>query len=376
MSKTVLSITVNEIVNDNRVINYTNTLAKNGYSTYLFSPHTNEAEQKVYDFQSVYFKLFSQQLPSFIVFSYLKLFEYTIRAYKKSKLYNPDIIHAHDLKGLLIACIIKKYFKNEIKLVYDAHEYETEVNGLNGFHKKIYKLIEQSLMKYVTRMITVSNRIADEYVRLYGIERPVVLLNVPNVTFNSNYHFDLFRKKFKIKADQRIFLYQGYLTRGRGIEIILESFNRLSDDKNVIVFMGKGSLSGLIQSYQNNGRVFFHEFVNPHDYLNFTASADVGVAFIEDISLSDRYCLPNKLFEYIFSGLPIICSNLPEMKWFVEKNGVGIVASENTIEGFMIAIKSLNDKGLKCFKENIPKTYAKYCWAHQEENLLKLYQSI
>ena len=376
MSKVVLAVTVNEITNDNRVINYTNALAENGYTTFLFSPQTTKEHKVAYFFNPVYIKLLSDRLPSFFIFNYIRLFEFVFKAYKRSKSYQPDIIHANDLKGLLIASKIKKHIKKDVQIVYDAHEYETEVNGLKGVQKKIYKRLERGLMKNVTRMITVSDTIAQEYVKLYGIEKPEVLLNVPKFTFQDGQQHDLFRQKFKINSDQRIFLYQGYLMPGRGIEILLESFNGLEDDKNVIVFMGKGSLSDLIKSYQKTGRVFFHDFVDPNEYLNYTSSADVGISFIEDISLSDRYCLPNKLFEYMFCGLPIVCSNLPEMKRLVELNNVGVVAKENTDDGFMNAIKDLNKKGLSFFKKNTPKASLKYSWSNQEEKLLNLYEQL
>jgi len=376
MRKTVLAITVNEITNDNRVINYTNALAKNGYTTFLFSPQTTKEHKATYFFNSVYIKLLSERLPSFFMFNYLRLFEFIFKAYKRSKSYQPDIIHANDLKGLLIASRIKKYIKKDVQIVYDAHEYETEVNGLKGVQKRIYKLLERGLMKYVTRMITVSDTIAQEYVKLYGIEKPEVLLNVPKFTFPENQEYDLFRQKFKIKSDQRIFLYQGYLMPGRGIEILLEAFIGLDYDKDVIVFMGKGSLSDLIKSYQKTGRVFFHDFVDPSEYLKYTSSADVGISFIEDISLSDRYCLPNKLFEYIFCGLPVICSNLPEMKKLVETEKVGIIANSNTVNGFKEAVIEMNSVGLSSFDKGLLSASKKYSWERQEEKLIILYGQI
>ena len=376
MNKTVLAITVTDITNDNRVLNYTNALADHGYPTFLLCPASTKQQKTTYQFNPIFIRLVTDKLPSYSLFNYLKLFEFIIKSFLKSRHYRPQIIHANDLKGLLIAALIKKWFHKEAKIVYDAHEYETEVNGLKGFQKKIYKLLERRLIKQVTRMITVSDTIAQEYVRLYGLEKPEVLLNVPKVTFKGDSKFDLFREKFKIRTDQRIFLYQGYLMPGRGIEILLESFKGLEDDKDVIVFMGKGSLTDLIKSYQKTGSVFFHEFVNPSQYLHYTSSADVGISFIEDISLSDRYCLPNKLFEYMFCGLPVVCSNLPEMRKLVEEHSIGIVAKNNSITGFKEAFNDLNKKGLDFFKENIPRASSLHSWSNQEEKLIRLYDQL
>jgi glycosyltransferase involved in cell wall biosynthesis len=376
MNKTILAITVNEITNDNRVINYTNSLALHGFKTLLVSPATSKTQRTDYHFKSVFINLITRKLPSISFFNFLKLAEFIIKVFFRGRKWSPDIIHANDLKGLIIAALIKRRIHSKVKIIYDAHEYETETNGLNGVQKKIYQYFEKRYIQDVYRMITVSDTIAKEYVNLYGIEKPTVLLNVPRFTFDQNRKYDLFRERFKIRSDQRIFLYQGYLIPGRGVEILLESFSQLEKDGDVIIFMGKGSLTDLIKKYHNSGKIYYHEFVDPKEYQNFTASADVGISFIEDISLSDRYCLPNKLFEYIFCGLPVICSNLPEMRKLVEDLSIGIVAKENSISGFRKAIEELNSLGLDFFKQNLPKASSIYSWSNQENRLINLYNEL
>uniref|UniRef100_UPI00404871FF glycosyltransferase family 4 protein n=1 Tax=Algoriphagus sp. TaxID=1872435 RepID=UPI00404871FF len=376
MNKTVLAITVNEITNDNRVINYTNALALHGFKTLLVCPAISNFQKTDYHFSPIFIKIITKKLPPISIFNYLKLIEFFLKVFFKSMKWNPDIIHANDLKGLMIAALIKRRIHSDVKIVYDAHEYETETNGLQGVQKKVYQYLEKRYIQDVYRMITVSDTIANEYVRLYGIEKPTVLLNVPQFSFDKNLKYDLFRERFKIRNDQRIFLYQGYLMPGRGIEILLESFNQLQNDNDVIIFMGKGSLTDLIRNYYPTGKIYYHEFVNPKEYLNFTSSADVGISFIEDISLSDRYCLPNKLFEYMFCGLPIICSNLPEMRKLVEEHSIGIVAKENSIEGFRKAIEEVDSSGLDFFKQNLPQASSIYSWANQEKRLINLYNQL
>lgn len=376
MNKTVVAITVTEISNDNRVINYTNSLALHGFKTFLVSPATSKAQRTDYHFTPIFINLITKKLPSITVLNYLKFLEFLIKVFLRSKKWSLEIIHANDLKGLIIAALIKKRIHSEVQIVYDAHEYETETNGLKGVQKKVYQYLEKRYIQEVHQMITVSDTIANEYVRLYGVEQPVVLLNVPQFSFDRNRKYDLFRERFNLRIDQRIFLYQGYLMHGRGIEVLLESFNQLQDDNDVIIFMGKGILKELIKSYSYTGKIFYHEFVDPKKYLNYTASADVGISFIEDISLSDRYCLPNKLFEYMFCGLPIICSNLPEMKKLVEEHSIGIVAKENSVAGFREAIEALNLTGLSFFKQNIPYASSIYSWSNQEKKLIKLYNQL
>lgn len=376
MIKTVLAITVNEITNDNRVINYTNALALHGFKTLLVCPATSKVQKTNFHFSPIFINIIAKKLPPITIFNYLRLIEFFFKVFFKSIKWSPDIIHANDLKGLIIASLIKRRYCYDVKIIYDAHEYETETNGLRGIQKKVFQYFEKRYIQNVYRMITVSDTIASEYVRLYDVERPTVLLNVPQVIFDKNRKFDLFRERFKIRRDQKIFLYQGYLIPGRGIEILIESFSQMKNDHNVIIFMGNGSLTNLIQSYDYTSKIFYHEFVDPKQYLNFTSSADVGISFIEDISLSDRYCLPNKLFEYIFCGLPVICSNLPEMRKLVEYHSVGIVVKENSIDGFMEAVEEINSIGLDFFKRNLSQASSIYSWANQEKILIDLYNQL
>lgn len=370
MGKHILAVTASPIANDNRVINYTNALANHGHNVHLICPEKGEVSSE-YQFTTVYISILTRRLPS--LFAFAKALEFYWRSVRISKKIPCDVLHANDLYGLVLANLIKRYIHRKAAIVYDAHEYETEMNGLSGFKKVLFKYFERKLIKHISSFITVSDSIAAEYQRLYGIDKSTVLLNVPKIKRQADEVYDLFRDKFEIRTDQRIFLYQGNLMAGRGIEILLKTFSNFDSDRNVIVFMGKGSLEGMIRDHTKSGNVYFQEFMGPKEYLKYTSSADVGISFIEDISLSDRYCLPNKLFEYIFCGLPVICSNLPEMKKLVESHEIGIVADENTEEGFKHAVDKMNKVDLKVFKANIPKASNQYSWENQEAKLIKLY---
>jgi glycosyltransferase involved in cell wall biosynthesis len=112
-----------------------------------------------------------------------------------------------------------------------------------------------------------------------------------------------------------IFLYQGGLGKGRGIEILLSAFVKNSNLTQAIIFMGYGPLEKeitlLAEEHEN---VFFHHAVSQSDLLSFTSSADVGVLFYENNCLNHYYCSPNKMFEYLMAGIPVITSNLFEIK--------------------------------------------------------------
>lgn len=379
--KKVISLVLNDIRNDNRVLNQAKSLQQNGFNVTLIGvksyaeiPKTETWEGvNIKRINIVYRNPLTHRIPFFKpVFHSLNLM---IQFLVSSKL-KGDIVHCHDLNTLQFGFAIKLLRLGRIKLIYDAHEYETQKNGLHGWRKKFSKIKERLLIKYCDHVITVSDTIADEYVRLYNIERPVVIFNCPILRTKELMKKDIFREKFGIPNSKKIYLYQGYLYPGRGIEVVLEAFDRLELTEAVLVFMGEGDLTSEISKHKRYGEsVFIHPFVSGEVLLNYTSSADCGIAFIEDISLSDRYCMPNKLFEYIAAGLPVISSGLPDLKKFINTHHVGAAADSNDVDGFIQAFNNLPSLDSPDLAKNILNTRALFNWSTQEKVLIELYGS-
>ncbi|NKQ41715.1 MAG: glycosyltransferase family 4 protein, partial [Sulfurovum sp.] len=304
----------------------------------------------------------------------IKYFEFVYKVVKEYK--TSDILHCNDLNALPIGYIIKKFYNKNVKIVYDAHEYEiNDIPNESKYSIKIKYFIERFLIKHADTVICVSDSIANEYVRLYNIVKPSLVLNTP--AYKTIEKKDIFRETLNISKEKTIFLYQGGLSRGRGIEILLEAFKTIEDDKNVIVFMGNGTLEQtIINDVNKYNNIYFHKAVTPDILLDFTCSADFGILFYENSCLNHEYCSPNKMFEYLMAELPVIVSNLYEMKRLVETNNIGIVAKENTPAGLKEAIKVAVKLDNEELQKNIQKVKEIYNWEEQEKVLLKVYEEL
>lgn len=374
--KKVTSIVLNNFKNDSRVLKENISLQKAGYEVQVVALHEESLKEydKVQNIQVHRVKLKSRGWSKHKLVQLLKYFEFiykVVKQYKKS-----DIIHCNDLNSLPIGVIIKKFFNKNAKIVYDAHEYEiNDVPNQSQRSIKIKYYVEKFFIKYADKVITVSNAIADEYVKLYNIEKPALVLNTP--PYREIHKQDIFRETLGIKENQTIFLYQGGLSHGRGIEILLEAFKSIDNKNAVIVFMGYGSLENMIKKtskeYKN---IYLHQAVSPNVLLDYTSSADFGISTIEDSCLSYRYCLPNKLFEYLMAEIPVIVSNLYEMRRLVKINRIGIVAEENTPQGLKKAIKEAVKLDKEELKTNIQKVKTIYNWEEQEKILLDTYKGL
>jgi len=375
--KRVVSVVLNSFTNDSRVLKEAISLQKAGYKVEVIALWEDGLEEhEIIENISVHrIKLKSRNWSKNRLIQILKYIEFLYRVIIKYR--DIDIIHCNDLGTLPIGVLIKKFSKKDVKIVYDAHEYETEINGLKGMRKGISKILEKSLIKKVDKTITVSDTIAKEYVRLYNIKKPALVLNTP--PFIKIEKKNIFREQLNIGEDKNIFLYQGGLARGRGIEILLETFKELSKDnsKNVIIFMGYGILEDKIKEYSKKySNIFYYKAVSPEVLLDFTSSADFGISLIEDKCLSYRYCLPNKMFEYLMVDIPVIVSNLPEMAKIIEKYSVGVIAKEYSIKGIKEAVNSIIDLDRDKLNKNIQKVKEIYNWQEQEEIFLKVYNEL
>lgn len=373
--KKIANIVFNPFVNDSRVIKESVSLANCGYEVEVIA-HLDIGLEKTQIQENFIIKRFSYLNRKITKSKFIKLiayFKFILQSVRYCK--SHDIIHCNDLNTLPIGFIIKKFFNKDVRIVYDAHEYETEVNGLSGVQKYLTKSLEKFLINYADKVICVSDAIADEYVKLYNIPKPALVLNTP--PYQEVEKKEIFRETLNISKEKTIFLYQGGLSNGRGIEILLETFKQITDDKSIIVFMGYGPLESLVQTAASTyNNIYFHQAVSPDVLLNYTSSADFGILFYENNCLNHYYCSPNKMFEYIMAGIPVIASNLYEMKRLVEENNIGIVAKENTPKGLQKAIEKATELDKEELERNIQKVKEIYNWEEQEKVLLKVYNGL
>ena len=121
-------------------------------------------------------------------------------------------------------------------------------------------------------------------------------------------------------------------------------------------------------------QVFFTGKFNQEDLPKLTPSVDVGIALIENISKSYYYALPNKLFEYIMAEVPVVVSNLPQMKGIVDKFDVGFVVDPDNNDELITALKNLtsDEEQYKKFKQNCKVASEELNWENEVGNLLEL----
>ena len=296
-----------------------------------------------------------------------------IKYYRKK---NISCVNAHSIFNLPVAVLLKKL--TGCKLIYDAHELETERSGLNGLIKKIAKKTEALLIKNVDHIIVVGDKIKEWYETYYGIKNISVIYNYPlkiERTTIAEHEKNYFRTLYNLSKNNTIFIMQGLLDSGRSIELLLSVFSKASYD-NHIVFMGYGPYEELIKEHEQKYiNIHFHKAVAPAEVIKYTSAADVGISLIENICLSYYYSLPNKLFEYTLAELPSVVSDFPEMAAFIEKNNCGW-KTQLTEEAISKLISLLSSESIKQKSIHAKIAAETINWKVQEEGLVNIYRQL
>jgi glycosyltransferase involved in cell wall biosynthesis len=307
---------------------------------------------------------------------FLQLIEFTVRVLVvvKNMQQKHTVIHCHDTFALPAGWLIKRIYGG--RLVYDAHELESNKNGQNIILSKATLAIERFCWKRIDLLISVSDSILHWYDKNLGPKQSALVMNSPiydssKIIKSSCSEENYFVQKYGIPKSSFIFVYLGILAPGRGIESCLEAFKVL-DKRAQVVFIGFGRLKSLIEdAAKAHDNIHFHPPVEHCDVVPLVAGADYGLCFIENTSLSDYFCLPNKLFEYSFAGLKILASNFPEIEKAVKRFELGTCCDPTPAE-----IKAAVSLILESPPTHIARDISELSWERQAQSLIKAYSNM
>lgn len=294
------------------------------------------------------------------------------------------IIQCNSIEDLPVGVALKK-FKKGVKLVYDAHELETEKNTVDGFRKKLLKIIERRLIKHADTVSVVSKCIVDWYEREYKIPKVYLIRNIPynhsSSKLSEGRGEDLkndkkIRKQFNIGDDEIVFLYQGGLMTGRALLVWLEVFKNIPSKNKHIVYMGYGYFENEIKQYADKyPNIHLHPAVHPDVIHEYSVDADVGLSIFENTYMSYYFCLPNKLYEYILCNVPVLVSDFPEMSRAIHELKSGWIINP-TYEEMYRFIDEINLDEIKQKKVLCGNNKANIGWHTEEKVLLEMYQGM
>jgi glycosyltransferase involved in cell wall biosynthesis len=293
-----------------------------------------------------------------------------------------DVYHAHDLVNLQAAALAALI--NNSALVYDAHELFPEINNRwVRLKKRYWSKVERLLLPKCDAASTVNEFIADEMAGRYHVPPPIVIYNATNPPpgFDPANPPNHLREALGLGRETRIALFQGWMAEGRGLENLVLSAKHLPTNV-VVVMLGFGlyrnKLEQMAQSAGLTQRVRFLDAVPQSKLVEYCASADVGLIPYQAVDLNNFYSSPNKLFDYIVAGLPIIANDLPFLRKMVVGHGLGLTAALDSPASYASAISLLlgNDRLLRETRANLLAAAKIYNWDEEGKKVVRMYEGL
>ncbi len=301
-----------------------------------------------------------------------------------------DAVWSNDLPTLYPAYRIAS--KLDTKLIYDSHEIFVETinqffpressfpkNIIYKFLIKIMRMhgsrIEKKIVKKVDLFFSVNSSLCNYFEKKKKKKGLKVLMNLPNLAAATNVKEPFsFKRMFNWEEEKIVILYQGAINEGRGLTLMVKAAKYLNNNTKLVI-LGNGTLKkNLVDFVDVNdlGEVVkFMDAVSVNDLPTYTAGADFGINLLEDFNLSKKLASPNKLFEYMHAGIPVLSSFSPENDIIYNKYQIGFQC-ENIPESIAKKMNELSELEVEkrlLFKAQLLEAKDEYCWEKQEHVL-------
>jgi len=259
-------------------------------------------------------------------------------------------------------------------IAYDSHEWFTEAEGLKGkpVRKAAWRWWERRAFRGISRMLTVNGSIAEAYQSRYGVQVEVV----PNVPERAEPALPMPRSFLGWPEDARVLLMQGaFMDRDRGALDAVRALQHLPDHHLALIGAGPehDEASVVAKRLGVERRLHVHGRMPFEQLRRCTAAADVGLSLDRPTVDNFRFSLPNKLFDYLHAGIPVVCSDLPVAGTFVRTEGIGQVVELEQEDGSIAqstarAVLALEAEGVS--RAHLSQVAERYHWGAHESTLL------
>jgi glycosyltransferase involved in cell wall biosynthesis len=371
-SRRVIVSVTNDLYTDQRVHKVCLFLISQGYSVLLVGrKRKNSIPLPPRDYKTKRLNLFFDQGAFFYAEFNIRLFLFLL--FKRS-----NVLLANDLDTLLANYAASK-FKPTVELVYDSHEYFTEVPELINRPKtqKIWLGIEKWIFPKLNKIYTVNQSIATIYKEKYKKEIKVIRNISPlwgTVDLKT-------KKELRIPENKKLIILQGAgINIDRGAEEAVEAMKLLADA--VLMIVGDGDviqkLKKTVQENKLTEKVLFFGKKPYKEMMNYTYYADLGLTLDKPTNLNYQFSLPNKVFDYMHTATPIISTNLIEISNLINQYNIGKIIPDLSPENLAKTIQQVfaNPTLLEELKHNCLQAKEKENWEKESIMLKELFPRV
>jgi glycosyltransferase involved in cell wall biosynthesis len=365
-NKKIIVSVISDLVSDQRVHRVCSFLHEEGYKVHLVGrKNKNSQPLEVRNYNT-------DRIPVFFKKGVLFYTEFNLKLLFRLIFSKADAYLSNDLDTLLPNFLVSR-LKNK-KLYYDTHEYFTGVPELAGerFKRNAWRSLEKFLLPRLQNIYTVNASVAAKYKEDYGVQMKVVR-NLPV------YEETQIDTKQLFPESKTILLLQGAgINVQRGAEELIKSM-QLLPDKYLLYFIGSGdcwdNLKLLTHGLALENKVKFIEKVPFQKLREYTRQAHLGFSLDKPISVNYQLSLPNKIFDYLHAGVPVVASPVFEVKKIIETYNTGKIIDEVSPEKIAIAINEIfaDPVNYERMKYNSIIASKELCWQNEKYILKQIY---
>ena len=301
--------------------------------------------------------------------------EYNIRLFFFLLFHRANMLLSNDLDTILPNYCISRLKGS--KMIFDSHEYFTETPELVHRPKvqRVWKRIEGYVVPNLDEMITVCDSIADLFRKKYGVNCHVIRNIPPRKALPPKGD----KQALGLPADKHLLILQGSgINIQRGAEELVQSMAMLDDC--FLMIIGGGDvlpiLKQMVEDLKINERVRFFAPMPDQQMMAYTQLAGVGFGLDNDTNLNYRFSLPNKLFDFIQAGVPIVASHLTEIEKIIRQYDLGLFIENHEPATIAATIReALSDEARReQWQQNLALAAQDLCWENEEQKLLEIYR--
>lgn len=358
----------NDLVHDQRVRKTCEVMCRKGWEPVLVGRMLPESAALSRPYEVVRFKGMPLSGPLFYASLQWKLWRFL------KQRTDLNAIWANDLDTLWPAWEVAR--ARELPLVYDSHEYFLGAAGLTNrpFPKWVWRQIESRIFPRLKHVITVNPSIAMRYEDEYGVKVEVVR-NVPELLPPPE---PSTRAEFGLPEGPLAILQGAFMDRDRGVLEAVEAMDLLPEVNLVLVGSGEEWEEARRRTSARSAehRIHFLPKQNYERLRRITRLADVGLSLDKPLHENYTFSLPNKLFDYVHAGIPVVASAVPEVARVVSEYGVGEVADAVTPQAIAEAIKTVLDRGKAHYADGLQKAAESFNWDKEAQVIERILDEI
>lgn len=307
-----------------------------------------------------------------------RILGYARKVYKEALKLDCDIYHFHDPELLPYALKLKRKGK---RVIFDSHEcYPMQISSKEYLPRLLARIIASVYFRYETHVV---RRIDGVVVCCETEERFSFLGRARRVAYVNNYPklSDVqYSEEYKPAFEKRNICYSGSLTYIRGVKHIAEAALESHVHLHLAGAFSPEEFREEVMSLADDDTIKYHGYLNKTQLNEFYRNCAIGMCTLLPVGQYNKtHNLSTKAYEYMGMGMPMILSDFPYNRSFMEKHKVGLLVDPENVSDIAEKINYLFshfDEAVEMGKRGREAFEKEFNWGVAEKELLDLYKSI